>query len=204
MEHIHRIVYINLERRTDRRQQLERELQTLQIPAAKIERFPAIVRENGLVGCAESHLAVLQRAQAEGWPNVLVLEDDFLPAVGADQWQERLQQFVDDVPDYDVLLLAYSLTQAQPHAARGAEKTLEAQTTAGYLVHSRFYDKLLANLAAGLHALQQTPHRHLEFGLDMYWKRLQPAAQWFHLTPRLGTQRAGYSDIEHKHVDYGV
>lgn len=155
MEHIHRIIYINLERRTDRRQQLERELQNLRVPATQIERFPAIAHENGLLGCGESHLAVLQRARAEGWPNVLVLEDDFLPAVGADQWQERLQQFFADVPVYDVLLLAYNLMKANPHAARGVEKTIEAQTTAGYLVHCRFYDTLIANLAAGVQALDR-------------------------------------------------
>lgn len=94
--------------------------------------------------------------------------------------------------------------KAKPHAARGVEKTIEAQTTAGYLVHCRFYDTLIANLAAGIQALQQAPHRHLVFGLDMHWKRLQPAAQWFHMAPRLGTQRSGYSDIEQKDVNYGV
>jgi glycosyl transferase family 25 len=60
MEHIHRIVYINLDRRTDRRQQLEDELQRLSIPGAKIERFAAVEHVEGLIGCGLSHLAVIR------------------------------------------------------------------------------------------------------------------------------------------------
>ena len=56
----------------------------------------------------------------------------------------------------------------------------------------------------GVRQLERDSRRYGEFVLDTYWKRLQPRARWHHAVPRLGTQRASYSDIEQTHVDYGV
>ena len=158
MEHIHRIVYINLDHRTDRREEIERECRQLRVPEKKLIRFSAIKHVHGAVGCSCSHIAVLKRARDEEWPNVMILEDD----------------------------------------------TLNAQTTSGYVVHSCFYDALLDNFEKGLAQLKKAPHKHGQFALDMYWKRLQPSAQWFHAAPAIGTQRTSYSDIEKKLVNYGV
>lgn len=156
------------------------------------------------MGCSTSHLTVLQRARDQGWPNVMILEDDFQPTLDAAAWEARMQCFFSEVKEYDVLLLAYNLRQSTPHGKGGVDRTQEAQTTAGYVVHCRFYDTLIANLEEGLARLTQAPHQHGQFALDMYWKRLQPLAQWFHAAPAMGTQRASYSDIENRVVDYGV
>ena len=56
----------------------------------------------------------------------------------------------------------------------------------------------------GYSKLIQNPHQYGIFGLDQYWKRLQPSAKWFHIVPPLGKQRGSYSDIENIFVDYGV
>ena len=205
MDRIHRVVYINLDRRTDRREQMEGALDALRVPADKRERFAAVEHAHGAVGCSRSHLAVLRRARREGWPNVMVLEDDFQPAVDAGTWDARLARFLDAVPDFDVLLLAYNLRREDARGgAGGARRTLDAQTTAGYVVRQPFYDTLIANIEASTRQLSASPHRHGDFAIDMYWKRLQPSARWYHAVPRLGTQRAGYSDIEKTHVNYGV
>ena len=205
MDRIHRVVYINLDRRTDRREQMEGALDALRVPAGKRERFAAVAHARGAVGCSRSHLAVLRRARREGWPNVMVLEDDFQPAVDAGTWDARLARFLDAVPDFDVLLLAYNLRREDGRGgAGGARRTLDAQTTAGYVVRQPFYDTLIANVEAGVRQLERDSRRYGEFVLDTYWKRLQPRARWYHAVPRLGTQRASYSDIEQTHVDYGV
>lgn len=201
--HIHRVVYINLDHRTDRRAEIESECRQLRVPAEKLIRFAAIAHVHGIVGCGQSHLAVLRRARDEGWPNVMILEDDFLAALDSDG-EPRLQRFFREVAEYDVLLLACNLLSAAPHGTGGVDRTLEAQTTSGYVVHERFYDALIANFEQGLAQLTQAPHQHGQFGLDMYWKLLQPSAQWFHAAPAMGTQRASFSDIEQRHVDYGV
>ena len=205
MELVHRIVYINLDRRTDRRQQLEDELQRLAVPAAKVERFAAIAHAEGLIGCGLSHLAVLRRAREEQWPNVLVLEDDF--CAHADQAQ--LQQQLADVfalPGFDVFMLAYNVLDEGSAAspAHGVVPTRNAQTTSAYLVHRDFYDRLIATWEEGVALLQREPWRHWDFALDQYWKRLQPEARWFRAVPRIGFQRASFSDCSQQFADHGV
>ena len=56
--YIDKVFYINLEHRTDRRQEIEGELNNFNIP---YERFNAYsTPEFGIVGCTKSHLEVLK------------------------------------------------------------------------------------------------------------------------------------------------
>ena len=75
--HIPHIFYINLDKRTDRRAEIEQELQQFNL-YDKAERFPAIpVPNQGILGCTMSHLAVLKLAKERKYKQVLILEDDF-------------------------------------------------------------------------------------------------------------------------------
>ena len=65
--------YINLEHRTDRREQIEEELQKININA---QRFNAIRVANGAVGCTISHIKLLENAIHNNYPHLLILEDD--------------------------------------------------------------------------------------------------------------------------------
>ena len=65
--------YINLEHRTDRREQIESELSIMGINA---QRFNAIVSNNGAVGCTMSHLRLLNNAIEKNYSHLLILEDD--------------------------------------------------------------------------------------------------------------------------------
>lgn len=56
--------YINLDHRTDRKEHVEKELNTIGI---KAERFNAIKMENGAIGCSMSHLKLLQDALKITW-----------------------------------------------------------------------------------------------------------------------------------------
>ena len=204
MEHVHRIVYINLDRRTDRRQQLEQELQRLEVPTAKVERFAAIAHAEGLIGCGLSHLAVIRRAREQQWPNVLVLEDDFCAKADHAQLQAQLADLF-RLPGFDVFMLAYNIPDQQEDAATaGIVPTQNAQTTSAYLVHSDIYDRLIETWEDGLALLQSEPWRHWDFALDQYWKRLQPESRWFRAVPRLGFQRASFSDCSQQFMDHGV
>ncbi len=74
---ISKIVYINLDHRTDRNMEMLEQFEKLKIPKDKILRFSAIKHDNGSIGCTQSHIAVLEMAIREKWENVLILEDDF-------------------------------------------------------------------------------------------------------------------------------
>ena len=72
---VEHVVYINLDHRTDRLEQVTAELAPY-FPPEKVTRFSAIQLDRGALGCTLSHIAVLELAKAKGWKNVLVLEDD--------------------------------------------------------------------------------------------------------------------------------
>lgn len=199
MDRIAHIVYINLDRRTDRRDQLEYELSRMGLSG---ERFAAITHSSGIVGCGMSHLAVLEKAKAAGWESVLVLEDDFQFIVDKPTLETRMAAFIDSALPYDVLMFSYHETTQEPFNDV-VSKVVKAQTTAGYLVHSRFYDTLINTWKEGLSKLIATGE-HWNYSLDQYWKRLQPNAQWFLLIPRIGFQRPGYSDLAGRNVEYGI
>ena len=78
LEHIDKIIYINLDSREDRKHEILEEFKRLQIPEDKIIRFTAIRHETeGAIGCSQSHIAVLKMAIENNWKNYMVLEDDF-------------------------------------------------------------------------------------------------------------------------------
>ena len=76
MENIDKIVYINLEKREDRRKEIENELHNYNIDG---ERFEGIYEKppRGILGCLKSHLSVLKMAKDKDYKNVLIFEDDF-------------------------------------------------------------------------------------------------------------------------------
>ena len=197
MEHIHKAVYINLDRRDDRRGEIETEMSTFGISG---ERFPAIHYDPGIVGCGMSHLAVLERAKREGWENVLILEDDFMFVVTKEVFEQEIRTFFDLHIPYDVLMISYNLRNSAPYNATVC-RTLDVQTTSGYIVHNRFYDTLIQNFKEGLEQLIHTG-RHWDFAIDQYWKRLQPDSEWFCMNRRIGRQRPGFSDLAKRFVSY--
>jgi len=198
MNNIHHIVYINLAHRTDRRAEVEGELASMGLSG---ERFDAIKEKPGLVGCGKSHLAVLELAKERGWEHVLILEDDFQFVVDKDAANAQLQAFFDLEIPYDVLMLSHGMDSADPYNEVVCRAT-QAQTASGYLVHSRFYDALIANLKEAIPLLMSTG-RHWDYANDQYWKRLQRTAQWFCMNTRIGMQRASFSDISERFVHYG-
>jgi glycosyl transferase family 25 len=190
---IERVVYINLAHRTDRRSQIEAELACF---GDRVERFDAIRHTHGGLGCSKSHLAVLERAKAQGWRNVLIVEDDFTwVALGCEKSAPRFTEIAAGA--YDVILIAAAYAKHDPVTLR----VQAAQTTTCYLVAEHYYDTLIANYKESIEQLEKTMN-YGTYALDQWWKRLQPSGLWFIMRPTMGVQRPSYSDIEHKVVDY--
>jgi hypothetical protein len=198
MDRIHKIVYINLDHRPDRRAEVEGELASVGLSG---ERFPAILRKPGIVGCGLSHIGVLEKAKEEGWENVLILEDDFYFVVDKETVTREISAFFALEIPYDVVMLSYGYDVSAPFN-NVVDRAVNAQTASGYLVHRSFYDTLLHNLKEGSAQLIATG-RHWDYANDQYWKRLQPITNWYCFKTRLGKQRPSYSDISEKFVHYG-
>ena len=190
-------IYINLDRRPDRRADLEAECDRVGLP---VERFSACIDPRGPgYGCTMSHLSVLKLARDRGYPSVLVFEDDFQFLISRPHWWDLVAHLP---ADYDVVMLSYNLFQSEPYDARFG-RALDVHTASGYIVHSRFYDALIATMEEGYRLYCETGE-HWLYVNDQSWKRLQPVSRWYYSLTRVGKQRAGYSDLGEKFVDNGI
>jgi len=203
MENIDKIIYINLDRRLDRKQEIAQEFDKMNISEEKIIRFSAI--NNKLrpeVGCTESHLEVLKLAKKNNYNNILILEDDFTFLVNKDKLNELLNNFFNSKIEYDVLMLSYHLKGEQLPYNKLIGKGVNIRTASGYIVNKKFYDKLIDNLSKALDLLKPTK-KHWLYMNDQYWKKLQPISDWFYFLERIGKQRKSYSNLGLSIADYG-
>jgi glycosyl transferase family 25 len=204
-EHIDRIVYINLDERPDRDQDIRREFERLRVPPKKIQRFPAIRHETGAIGCSMSHARVMELAVAGGWRNVLVLEDDFSFIRDTEKIDEVIRSFFSRFPgdSWDVLNLTRGYHQRfEPAGVPWLRRVVDVSTTSGFLVNGHFYRELLDNFREGLERLSSDPTDREAFCIDRYWRHLMPRSAWYITVPSLGYQREGFSTIENRPVDY--
>jgi glycosyl transferase family 25 len=184
---IDRIFYINLDHRTDRRSEIEAELNSMGLV---YERFPAVRHETiGGVGCGRSHVGVLNLAKERGYKRIMVLEDDFMFTADPHDSLRKLHNV-----SFDVCLLSYNLFNATESAEYPFLKRVhEAQTTSGYIINDHYYDTLIAVFEDAIPKFEQTNH-HWLYAIDVVWKVLQRRDMWYCLTPRIGKQRPSYSD----------
>jgi hypothetical protein len=188
--------YINLDSRTDRREQFEAECLKMDI---QVERLAAIVHPKGVaLGCSASHLAIIKLAREREYPHVMVFEDDFTFLVTKDEFNTVVNTLPED---YDVVMLGYHVNCEDVYSPAFG-RTVDAQTTSGYIVHQRAYDKLIACWEQSMARFEESPHQHWLYICDQSWKPLQKELRWYHAIPRAGKQRAGWSDLAQAYVDY--
>ena len=187
--------YINLDRRTDRRYEVEEEFRKIGLT---VERFPAVEYSPGSIGCNLSHIAVLKLARERGYPYVMIFEDDFYFLVSKEEWNQLIARLPES---FDVVMLAYNKIQPS-HYDDHLYRVREAQTTSGYIVHSRFYDRLIDRWEEGARLFIERPDLDWVYLLDQYWKPLQTHADWFAYKVRIGRQRPGFSDLAQRYVEY--
>jgi len=108
---IDKIIYINLDKRIDRRTDIEKELNDFGL---EYERFQAIETPGfGILGCGQSHLAVLKLAKERGYKNILIFEDDFTFLVSKEEFENELNKFFDLNIDYNVCMLSYNINKSE-------------------------------------------------------------------------------------------
>ena len=89
------ILYINLDYRTDRKEEMEKILNGL-----NYERVSAVKKDDGYIGCSLSHIKWIEIAKSRNYEKVIILEDDFM-------FKENHNFNNIEFPkEYDVLLLS--------------------------------------------------------------------------------------------------
>lgn len=208
MHRIDKIVYINLESRTDRKEESLAEFDKLGI-TDKVVRFNAIQHEKGFVGCSMSHIEVLKSARDDpSVQTILIFEDDVTFTVDPNSVHAQINGFFDSdlFSNFDVLFLASDVVRKGRPATIAKDvtvvRTVKAYTASAYIVHRRAFDKILAvweeNLLQLVH--QTNPiniHMH-----DVAWCILQAVGRWYSLWPVIAKQRPSFSDLKKKFVEY--
>ena len=196
---IKNIFYINLESRPDRRAHIEAQLPLIGLTT--FQRFNAVQTPNGLIGCCLSHIQCLELAKQRGYDHVLIVEDDMLfidPAL----FKKQINAFLSRQHKWDVVLFAGNNVPPYERVDDTCVAVTRCQTTTGYLIGGHYFDTLLANFREGLGKLLREPERHIDYGLDKYWFRLQQKDNWFLITPLTVVQRDDYSDIQKRKTNY--
>ncbi|ATZ80616.1 alpha-1,2-fucosyltransferase [Bodo saltans virus] len=203
-EYITKIIYINLDHRTDRNNEINAEFERIGIPKEKILRLSAIHDNNGAMGCTKSHIAVLELAKKNKYENVLILEDDFNFIKNIDKIDSAFTLLFSKLGNiFDGFQMSRGYKYEKKENICGTIfRTDECSTTSGYLVSNRIYDKLLQNYKKGLLLYKSNPEKTTEFSLDVYWKNVQKTSNWYVSDPFLGYQRTSYSDIGNIYINY--
>ena len=209
MENIDCIYYINLDHRTDRKDQFEQEMVKLGVPFSKLVRISGIYnKEFGILGCGLSHKKTLETFLASDHKNCLIFEDDFFFTLDIHYVRYLLKSIFEKKVPYDLIMLAGNLFETKPTQWPFLHKVLDGQTASGFLITKDFAPKLVECLQESTTLLkdwhEKTGEKKHEYCNDIYWKKLQPESNWFILHPKLGIQRESYSDNEYKITNYGV
>jgi GR25 family glycosyltransferase involved in LPS biosynthesis len=169
------VFFINMDHRTDRLQQITAECERLDIPA---QRFPGVVatphdipkkwidkwaseyvvgsdewdrimrEKSGEIGCAQSHLEVIQHAKEQQLDNVLVFEDD---AVFLDTWKTHIDTVVEELSRLDNTWDMVYFGGELPGTIHKTNTDQLIPVSGGiyclhaYAVNARFYDQFLAH-----------------------------------------------------------
>lgn len=199
---IDRVFYINLDHRTDRRKEIEEELEKMDIiahdkpnPDNKItyERFSAIKHDTiGGVGCGKSHIGVLKLAKERGYSTIIILEDDFMFTVSKDVFYKELKNLQGVYMDVCLLsgnIMNYTTSNYNPNLYR----LFKAQTTSGYLIQCRYNDVLIDCFEKAVFDFERT-NQHWLYAIDVAWNKLQSVDPWYVLKNKVGKQRPSHSD----------
>ena len=204
-------LYINLDRRPDRREECEEQLRAFGFSAA--ERVVAVDGQlevtdaeidgyrihptheykdrrtiAGHVGCTKSWLKALARARELGQEWTPIFEDDVLFSEGA---QEHWQRWAALVPgDCQIAMFGVKHRHAPEPVDNGEEvyRVRWAWNSTGILVHRDAIGKLIGALAP------------LERGIDWAWNDVHGEGRTYCSNPHFATQRPSHSDILHRRV----
>ena len=197
------ILYINLDKREDRKKDILAELAKMGVPANKIQRVSGVyIPKNGHKGCVQSHILCLKLAQMNNWPAVAIFEDD--AQIVPDDFNTRLSGAMAELPEgWDVLMMATAFKKDTKLEDKKYINKLDfATTSSAYIIREHYYPKLIA-LFEFINMMMTnekwgTDNGHEPYALDQKWTELQSRDNWFCLKTDIITQRASASTINNR------
>ena len=200
------IVYINLDHRTDRKENLKAELKRIGADPKKIHRIVAHYWPfNGYKGCTLSHIDALKFSKKKKWKNVLVLEDDCVFCDDPGLIENVIDSFLEKVRNWDVFFLSANLHICQLTRHEKIVRVLNAQRSHAYVVNQHYIHPLLSCFEEAYEQMRDIPlYIHSkQYSPDQQWKRLMSGSQWYMTLSKIARQDTTYSDIINTIFDKG-
>jgi glycosyl transferase family 25 len=189
---VDKVIYINLDHRTDRKELIENTLK--EVPFKNVQRFSAIKDDIGTIGCVKSHIKCLEIAIQENLKNILIMEDD---NVWFNDYKNKLKILEEKLSNqYDVIVLSGTW----PYYDEKSLKLFKCGGTGAYIVNQKYFYTLLNNFKEGLEKLKLFHKETEEYNIDLYWNRLQARDNWY-IVQLLYTPTM-FSDIKNRIMDY--
>jgi glycerol-3-phosphate cytidylyltransferase-like family protein len=194
-KYVSNIVYINLDKRTGRKAEIEKELKVFD--HKQIHRISAVSEpEHPYLGCTKSHLQALKMAKDHNWDNVLILEDD-AKWTNIEKGYPIFEKLIKE--PFDVIMLG-GTTAEYDHTTYKVKKS---QAGSSYLVNKSYYDTIIQKTEEVINNFKPGITTNEEITPDVaVFRPLQAKDNWYIVAPSLMVQRPSHSDIEKKHVDY--
>ena len=205
------IYYINLHHRGDRRLEIELELIYHDLIDQATRICAIYIPDCGRLGCTLSHIKALEtflesekkKEKEKEAASCIVLEDDFQFCTMTHSLTRKAFNYIQSLDlEWDVIMLAANTVKIQEEVLYDSIVRCDgALSSSGYVVKRRYVPTLIKNLkecAMLLNISREYP------AMDVHWLPLQSRDNWYILNPCLGSQRAGYSDIEKRYCNYGV
>lgn len=199
-------LYINLSHRKDRLEHVKKQLKSMDVGGERIEAV--YYKNHGAIGCGMSHIKCIEHAKLNNWPRVFICEDD-IRFTDPTLLKSQLHSFLElKNGKWDVLLIGANIGPPFTYEYTnenikldGFVRVFNAQTTTGYIVNRHYYDTLLASFRQSVGNLIRD-YNIRYYAIDIQWKKLQQRDKWYILDPLTVVQKADYSDIESKLVNY--
>jgi GR25 family glycosyltransferase involved in LPS biosynthesis len=213
--------YINLDHRPDRKERMEQELKRVDIKAERVsgiypheytgDPFKAqamLNHKKGALGCHLSQVKVMETALCLN-KSAFVLEDDLIFATDVHDRLNIAQDFLNELPDWDVFWLGgtFHLNPPRWHAidnpaepvcssrlGRDVELTNHPHILKTYGIWSTYaYIVNIKNLSKILHLLDL--HMYESVAIDWLFIKLMPQLQCYSFVPAMVKQYDSQSDI---------
>jgi GR25 family glycosyltransferase involved in LPS biosynthesis len=210
-----RSFYINLDHRTDRKEEFLQELKRVDLDG--VQRLPGILlteeeneeitknggftwpEANGHLnnllrsqrGCTLSHKEAVKKAKENNWKNVLIFEDDCVFIEDIKSELIKVEEFISTNDDWDMIFLGVNLNgPVEVYNDIFYKLGANFATAHSYIVNSRFYDNIL-DFSFNDYLIN-----------DVYYKNASREHTLLLTKKLLTTQRDGFSDNENRNMEY--
>ena len=177
---------INLKRRTDRLDEINLPFnyEIFEATERKIEFADYSVKQQGFMGCWDSHRRLFTQVKNDNLDMVLVLEDDIEVC---EDFNNKLVKVMSELPeDWDLLYLGgWNVGDVEKYS-ESLNWAKKVYTTHAFIVRNKFYDTILESINSR------------QWKVDILISDVLPLGNCFICEPTLVWQREGFSDIENK------